>query len=43
MEIVDEIVSTKRDSLNRPLIPVTLDVNIIEMSAGELRKLLVNR
>ncbi len=38
MEIINAIVNVDRDSINQPLIPITLDVNIIEMKAKELQK-----
>jgi len=41
MEIVDAIVNVARDSLNKPLAPITLDVNIISMEEAELRALYV--
>jgi len=39
MEIVDAIVAVERDSINEPLTPISLDVNIISMEEEELRKL----
>lgn len=39
MEIVDAIVSVERDSINEPLTPISLDVNIISMEEKELKKL----
>jgi len=39
MDVVDKIVSVKKDSTNTPLNPITLDVNIINMSEAELTKL----
>jgi peptidyl-prolyl cis-trans isomerase B (cyclophilin B) len=39
MDIVDRIVSVERDSTNKPLVPITLDVNIIQLTAGELKEL----
>ena len=41
MEIIDAIVKVERDSIDQPLIPITLDVNIIEMKAEELQKYLI--
>ena len=38
MEVVDNIVSVKKDSTNTPLSPITLDVNIVNMSDAELKK-----
>lgn len=39
MEVVDAIVNVPRDSTNEPLMPITVDVNIIEMSAQQLADL----
>ncbi len=39
MEIVNAIVAVERDSINQPLIPISLDVNIISISNEELLKL----
>lgn len=36
MDLVDEIVKVPTDSINQPLTPVTLDVNVIEMTKSEL-------
>lgn len=38
MDIVDAIVQVERDSIDEPLTPVTLDVNIIKMTAKELEQ-----
>lgn len=38
MDVVDKIVSVKKDSINTPLDPIKLDVNIIKMSAADLKK-----
>ena len=38
MEVVDAIVNVERDSIDEPLTPITLDVNIISMSENELLK-----
>jgi|SRR5664280_1621181 len=38
MDIVDSIVSVKTDSMNSPLTPIKMDVNIINLSAKELKK-----
>jgi len=38
MEVVDQIVSVKKDSTDKPYNPVTLDINIIQMSGDELEK-----
>ncbi|TMM58858.1 peptidylprolyl isomerase [Maribacter algarum] len=37
MEIIDAIVAVKRDSINQPLTPISLDVNIISMEEKELK------
>ncbi|NHF60312.1 peptidylprolyl isomerase [Flavobacteriaceae bacterium TP-CH-4] len=39
MDVVDAIVNVQRDSLDQPLVPISLDVNIISMEEKELRKL----
>lgn len=39
MDIVDEIVNVKRDSINQPLEPISLDVNIIKMKQSVLEKM----
>ncbi len=39
MDIVDAIVNVKRDSIDQPLEPVTLDVNIIIKTKAELKAL----
>ncbi len=36
MDVVDAIVNVPRDSIDQPLIPITLDVNIITMTAEDL-------
>ncbi|MFS4492845.1 peptidylprolyl isomerase [Maribacter sp. 2308TA10-17] len=38
MEIIDAIVVVERDSINQPLTPISLDVNIISMGEEELKK-----
>ena len=38
MDVVDAIVSVARDSLDSPLQPIKLDVNLLELSLEELRK-----
>ena len=38
MDVVDKIVSVKKDSTDTPLSPITLDVNIINMTNAELKK-----
>lgn len=37
MDVVDAIVNSPRDSIDQPLTPVSMDVNIIRMSAEELK------
>lgn len=37
MDVVDAIVNTQRDSIDQPLTPVTLDVNIIKVDAEALK------
>lgn len=39
MEIIEAIANVERDAKNKPLSPVTLDVNIIEMTAKQLKNL----
>lgn len=39
MDVVDAIVSVERDSTNKPLQPISLDVNIISLTADELKEL----
>ncbi|UHG91295.1 peptidylprolyl isomerase [Spirosoma oryzicola] len=39
MDVVDAIVAVKTDSTNTPLSPIKLDVNVINLTAGELKKL----
>ncbi len=36
MDVVNTIANLKRDSLNKPLIPITLEVNVISMNMSEL-------
>jgi len=38
MDIVDQIVSVKKDSTDTPLSPIKLDVNVVNMSDAELKK-----
>jgi peptidyl-prolyl cis-trans isomerase B (cyclophilin B) len=38
MEIVDAIVEVEKDSLNAPVVPIKLDVNIIHLTKEELKK-----
>lgn len=39
MEVVDAIVSVKTDTTNTPLTPVRLDVNVVYLTAPELKRL----
>ncbi len=39
MDIVDAIVNVERDSIDEPLTPISLDVNIISLKKDELQKL----
>ena len=39
MDVVDAIVNVQRDSTDKPLEPVVLDVNIIKLTKGELEDL----
>lgn len=39
MDVVDEIVNVKKDSINQPLQPISLDVNIINIKEETLEKL----
>lgn len=39
MDVVDAIVNVERDSTDKPLIPITMDVNIIKLTSEELKKL----
>lgn len=39
MDIVDTIVNVERDSTNTPLTPISLDVNMITITASELQKI----
>jgi cyclophilin family peptidyl-prolyl cis-trans isomerase len=38
MDIVDAIVSVKTDSMDSPLTPIKMDVNLINLSAKELKQ-----
>jgi len=38
MEIVDAIVNVKTDSLDAPLVPIKLDVNVIELTSKQLKE-----
>ena len=37
MDVVEAIVAVKRDSTNTPLVPITLHVDVIEMTAAQLK------
>lgn len=39
MDLIDQIVKVETDSINQPLQPIPLDVNIIEMTEGEIKAL----
>jgi len=39
MDIVDAIVNVERDSTNKPIVPVTLDVNIIKLTSKQLKEM----
>jgi peptidyl-prolyl cis-trans isomerase B (cyclophilin B) len=39
MELIDAIVAVKTDSTNTPLTPIKLDINVLNLTAGELQKL----
>ena len=43
MDIVNTIANIERDSTNKPLTNITLDVHIIKMKASELEKLYPER
>lgn len=38
MDVVESIVSVPKDSTNMPLTPITLHIDVISMSAGDLKK-----
>ncbi len=42
MDIIDTIVNVDRDSLDAPLTPISLDVNMISMTETELKKIYPN-
>jgi len=42
MDIIDTIVNVQRDSTDAPLIPITLDVNMISMKETDLQKLYID-
>lgn len=37
MDVVDRIVSVKKDSTNKPYVPIKLDIHIVSMSSAELK------
>ena len=39
MDVVDSIVHVQRDSVDAPLQPITLDVNMIKMTSNDLKKI----
>ena len=39
MDVIDAIVAVKTDSTNTPLTPIRLDINVVQLTAGELKKL----
>ncbi len=39
MELIDAIVAVKTDTTNTPLMPITLDINVLNLTAAELKKL----
>lgn len=39
MELIDAIVAVKTDSTNTPLTPIKLDINVLELTARQLKKL----
>jgi peptidyl-prolyl cis-trans isomerase B (cyclophilin B) len=39
MDVIDAIVAVKTDSTDTPLSPIKLDVNVVNMTAAELKKL----
>ena len=39
MDVVDQIVKVETDSIDEPLTPITLDVNVIEMTVAEIAAL----
>lgn len=39
MDVVDAIVNMERDSTDRPLVPITLDVSIIKLTSDELKEM----
>jgi len=39
MDVIDAVVAVKTDTTNAPLAPIRLDVNVIRMTAAELKKM----
>jgi peptidyl-prolyl cis-trans isomerase B (cyclophilin B) len=39
MDVVDSIVNVDRDSTDKPFVPITLDVNIIQLTFDELKEM----
>ena len=39
MDVIDAIVSVKTDSTNAPLSPIKLDINVLNLTASQLKKL----
>ncbi|MDZ7647409.1 MAG: peptidylprolyl isomerase [Cytophagales bacterium] len=39
MDIVDAIANVERDSTNKPVVPITLDVNIIKLTSKQLKEM----
>lgn len=39
MDVIDAITAVKTDTKNAPLTPITLDVNVLNLTADELKKL----
>ena len=39
MDVIDQIVKVETDSADAPLTPITLDVNVIEMTSKEIEEL----
>lgn len=39
MNVVEKIVNTQKDSVDKPLTPITLDINIIKIKEKDLKKI----
>lgn len=39
MDVIDAVCNAKRDSTDTPLVPIKLDVNVLNLTASELKKL----